>query len=139
MASLDVTGLDDVLRKLDKLSSMGEVSGIAKHAVEAAQPINERAVKAALAGSEHGPYATGSVSGSVSSTGVRENEYGVYAVARPTGHDSRGVRNGLKAAVLQYGAPHTPARPWREMAVASAESGCQKAMEGVIRKEMGLE
>ena len=96
-------------------------------------------MRSALAGVEHGPYATGSVSGSVSSTPAKVNIYGVFALARPTGHDQKGVRNGAKAAYLQYGTHHMAARPWRQSAVAGAQDACIAAMENVLRSEMELE
>lgn len=139
MASLNVNGLDELLRKMEKLSDRGKVEEIAKKAVEAAQPLNEASMRAALSSVEHGPYATGSVSGSISSTPAKINAYGAYAVARPTGHDAKGVRNGAKAAFLQYGTSKLPARPWRERAVSGAEAACVKTMEEVVKSEMELE
>ena len=139
MAHIEVNGFDDVLRKLDKLSDQGKVEAIAKKAVEAAQPMNESAMRAALASVEHGPYSTGSVSASISSTGTKVNSYGVYAVARPTGRDAKGERNGAKAAYLQYGTSRMQARPWREKAVHSAEGPCTQTIESILTAEMELE
>jgi HK97 gp10 family phage protein len=138
MASMNVSGLDELMRKMEKLSNRRNVEEIAKKAVEAAQPLNEASMRSALASVEHGPYATGSVSGSISSTPAKINAYGAYAVARPTGHDAKGVRNGAKAAFLQYGTSKLPARPWRERAVSGAEAACVKTMEEVIKSEMEL-
>lgn len=142
--AIDISGMDDVLKKLEKLAKQSKVEEIAKRAVTAAQPMNESAMRSALASVEHGPYATGSVSGSVSSTAAKVNAYGVFAVARPTGRDEKGVRNGLKAAMLQYGSPKSgkkrlESRPWRQRAVAIAMNPCIKAMEEVIKSEMELE
>lgn len=139
MATLNITGMDELLKKLEKLSNQSEVENIAKKAVTAAQPINESAMRSAIAGVEYGPYATGSVSASISSTETKVNSYGVYAVALPTGRDAKGVRNAEKAAYLQYGAPNMSARPWRQSAVNAAEGACVKAMEEVIRSEMELD
>lgn len=144
MGRLEITGMDDLLKKLDNLSDRGKVEEIAKKAVAAAQPLNEAAMRSAIASVEHGPYATGSVSGSVTSTEAKINSYGAYAVARPTGRDAKGVRNGEKAAYLQYGSPRDgpkklAARPWRQRAVNSAEGPCRTRMEEVLKAEMGLE
>ena len=138
MASLDITGMDDLLKKLEKLSNRGQVEEIARKAVDAAEPLNEAAMRSAVASVEHGPYSTGSVSGSISSTAAKVNSYGVFAVARPTGRDAKGERNAAKAAYLQYGTSRLPARPWREKAVHSAESQCVKAIESVLQSEMEL-
>lgn len=137
--AIEVTGLDELLEKIEKLSDPGKVNEIAKKAVEAAQPISEASMRSALASVEHGPYATGSVSGSVSSTPAKINSYGAYAVARPTGHDAKGERNGAKAAYLQYGTPHMAARPWRQSAVSGAEGACLQVIEETIRSEMELD
>lgn len=136
---LIVTGLDDIMRQFDKLSDLSKVEEIAKHAVDAAQPISEASMRSAIAAVEHGPYATGSVSASVASTPAQINSYGAYAVARPTGRDEKGVRNGAKAAYLQYGTSRMAARPWRQSAVAGAQSACIAAMEKVVQSEMELE
>lgn len=144
MAHIEVTGFDEVLKKLDKLADLGKMNEVAKRAVDTAQPINEAAVRSALAGVEYGPYATGSVSGSISSTSAKINAYGAFAVARPTGRDAKGVRNGEKAAYLQYGSPKEgprklEARPWRQIAVASAEGACMASIEATLQSELELE
>ena len=139
MATLNINGMDELLRKLEKLSNQGEVERIAMKAVDAAQPISESAMRSAIAGSEHGPYATGSVSGSIESTEAKVNGYGVFAVARPTGRDAKGVRNGAKAADLEYGTSRMAARPWASRAVRAAEGPCIQAMENVLAAEMELE
>lgn len=141
MAQLEVTGLEEFMKKLEKLSDQAKVEEIAKKAVDAAQPINESSMRSAIAAVEHGPYATGSVSGSIQSTPAKVNSYGAYAVARPTGRDAKGVRNGEKAAYLQYGTPKEgrkklQPRPWRESAVHKAEAPCISAMEKVVHAEM---
>ena len=134
--SITVTGMDDLLKKLEKLSDKSKVDEIAKKAVDAAQPISERSMKSALAASEHGPKPTGSVAASVSSTKAKVNSYGVFAVARPTGRDKQGVRNGAKAAYLQYGGKNLSPRPWREKAASGAESQCIRIMENIVKQEM---
>ena len=139
MADMEIVGFNEFLAKMDKLGDQAYVEGIGKKMVEAAYPMSESAMKSALASVEHGPYATGSVSASVSGTGTKVNAYGVYAVARPTGRDAKGVRNGAKAAFLQYGTKHMAARPWREKAVNTAKGPAIKTMEQVMRSEMGLE
>lgn len=139
MAHIEVTGFDEVLKKLDKLADLGKMNEVAKRAVDTAQPINEAAARSALAGVEHGPYATGSVSGSISSTSAKINAYGAFAVARPTGRDAKGERNGAKAAYLEYGVPHMAARPWRARAASSAEGACMASIEATLQSELELE
>lgn len=139
MAHIEVTGFDEVLKKLEKMSDLGKMNEVARKAVQEAQPINESSARSALAAVEHGPYATGSVSGSISSTAAKINAYGAFAVARPTGRDAKGERNGAKAAYLEYGVPHMAARPWRARAASSAESGCIASIEATLKSELELD
>ena len=139
MASIRVEGLDDLLKKLDKLATKATVDEIAKKAVDTAAPIVEAATRSALASVETGPYATGSVSSSVEAIPARTNAYGVFSAARPTGRDAKGERNAAKAAFLQYGTSRLKARPWRQKAVNTAKGPAIKAMEAVIKAEMELE
>lgn len=136
--AITVTGLDAVLRKLEKLSNQSHVEGIAKKAINAAKGNVVSSMKSALSASEAGPRFTGSVAASVSPTEAKVNSYGVYSVARPTGRDAKGERNGAKAAYLEYGTRRMAARPWRSQAVASAESACVSIMENVVNGEMQL-
>ena len=139
MAHIEFSGMETVLKKLEKLSDKAKVDAIAMKAVNAAQPSNESAMRSAIAAVEHGPYATGSVSASISSTKAKVNDRGVFAAARPTGRDSRGIRNGEKAALLQYGTSKMAARPWKARAVNAAKGECIRIMTDVVRTEMELE
>lgn len=143
MADVEMVGMDDLIQKLEKLGDQGYVEDVGKKMVDAAYPMTEAAVKSALASVETGPYATGSVSASITGTGTKVNAYGVYAVARPTGRDSKGVSNGAKAAFLQYGSPKKNpklhARPWRQKAVNSVQDSAVKTMEEVLKSEMELD
>lgn len=139
MAHIDATGFDEVLKKLEKMSDLGKMNEVARKAVGTAQVFNEASARSALASVEHGPYSTGSVSGSISSTEAKVNAYGAYAVARPTGRDAKGERNGAKAAYLEYGTPHMAARPWRAKAVAAAQTQCIKSIEATLKAELELE
>ena len=139
MAHIELDGMDDLLKKLEKLSDVNKLNDIAIKAVTEAQPISEAAMRAAIASVEQGRYATGSVSNSIESTPTLMNGYGIYAVARPTGRDAKGVRNGAKAAYLQYGTSRLQPRPWRQRAILAAQQPCIKAMEDVLKAEMELE
>lgn len=139
MAHIEYDGFDEVLKKLDKLSKKSEVDEIAKKAVDQAKDIVANSMRSALSSSEYGPRSTGSIAASVKPTESKINSYGAYSVARPTGRDARGMRNGEKAAYLEYGTPHMAARPWRGRATSSAEGPAKTAMENVLRAEMELE
>ena len=96
-------------------------------------------MRSAIASSEYGPRSTGSVAASVVATDAKVNSYGTYSVAKPTGRDEEGKRNGEKAAYLEYGSPKMAARPWRARAVAGAEDAAIRIMEDVIASEMDLD
>ncbi len=139
MASLNVTGMEEVLKQLDKLSKKADVDEIAKKAVEKAKDVVLEATRSAVAASEYGPRSSGSVASSIQATSAKINSFGAYSVSRPTGRDASGTRNGAKAAFLEYGTPTLPARPWRKRAAAAAEGPCIKIMEEVIKAEMKAE
>lgn len=137
MAGFSVTGLDDVINMLDKLSNKSNVDNICKKAVDAAKGKVESTMKAALAVSERGPKSTGSIAASVKATNAKVNSYGVFSVAKPNGRDKKGVRNGEKAAYLEHGTKNMNARPWRSKAASAAEGPCIRIMEEVVASEMG--
>lgn len=139
MAHIEVTGFDEVLKKLEKMSDLGKMNEVARKAVQEAQPINESTMRARLAAVEHGPYATGSVSGSIVSTSAKINSYGAYAVAMPTGRDDKGEHNGAKAAYLEYGTPHMAARCWRKGASTAATGPCIASIEATLKSELELD
>lgn len=139
MASFRVEGFDDLIKKLNKLSDKAKIDEAAKKAVNEAKGVVADSMKAAIRASEYGPRSIGSVAKSIQPTEGKVNSYGVYSVARPTGRDDKGVRNGEKAAYLEYGTSNMSARPWRSKAVSDAEPKAQKIVENVIRKEMELE
>lgn len=139
MAQFRVEGIDDVLKRLEKLSDRSKIDAIAKKAVNEAKNVVSESTKSAVGASEKGPYSTGSIASSIEVTDAKINSYGVFAVARPTGRDDRGVRNGEKAAYLEYGTPNMPARPWRSKAVSNSEAKAKEIIENVVTKEMQLE
>ena len=142
MAQFRVEGIDDVLKRLEKLSDRSKIDAIAKKAVNEAKNVVCESTKSAVRASEKGPYSTGSIAASIEVTDARINSYGVFVVARPTGRDDRGVRNGEKAAYLEYGkysTTHMEARPWRANAVSNSEAKAKEIIENVVTKEMQLE
>ena len=136
---IKLTGFDELLEKLDKLSDKGRVDEIAKKAVDAARGTVESSVRGAIASSEYGLRSTGSIAASVRSIPARVNQYGVFSTATPTGRHPSGIRNAELAAYLNYGTAHMAARPWRSRAVSSAESPATKIMEEIIKSEMGCD
>ena len=136
---IEITGFDDLIKKLEKLSDKSKVDAIAKKAVEAATPTAVSAVRSAVRGSEYGPRSTGSVAASITGTPAKINTFGVFSVAKPTGYDPHGRSNAYKATMLENGNSKIGARPWRSKAVASAEPACIRIMEDIIKSEMQLD
>ena len=140
MADIAIGGFDELIKKFDKLGDQSFDEEVGKHMVEAATPMTVASMKSALAGAESGPQSTGSVAASITPTALKVNSYGAYSVARPTGRDSKGVSNGMKAAFLEYGTKRGFAkRPWRDKAVNFVQGAAVKVMEEVLKSEMELD
>lgn len=79
----------------------------------------------------------GEMKESIKATGPKKNEYGLYDFVRPTGKDSKGVRNMEKLAYLQYGTVQQAAEPVCEPVVTRIESQVlkelQRPFEGVVK------
>ena len=136
MADISLTGFDKLEAAFD-----GYVRGyekMAKAAIEAAVPIlvskEKQALSTAIANHPRKGerLSTGSLVGSVEPTEVKKNDLGYYSVARPTGRNAHGTRNGAIAAYLEYGTPKMAPSPWRESCKNLAENDCVKAMEEEI-------
>lgn len=139
MADISIGGFDELIKKFDKLGDQSFDEEVGKHMVDAAAPMTADAMRSKISSREFGPYSTGSVAASVVTTASKVNSYGAYAVAMPTGRDSKGVRNAEKAAYLEYGTPNMPARAWRAATVNSVQGAAIRAMEEVLKSEMELD
>lgn len=137
--AIQLNGWDDLIKYLDKLSSKPYLDSVTKKAVDEAKEVVASSMRSAIASSEYGEHATGSVAASVIATSAKVNSYGTYSVAMPTGRDAKGKRNGEKAAYLQYGTSRLAARPWRERAVNGAEPQVKKILEEVLKSELKLD
>lgn len=135
MARCSITGFDELEKMLKRL---GEPEKMAVKAVDAASPVLVRALKGAIE-SATSSKSTGSLAASIEATSARQNELGVFSAVRPTGTDSKGVRNGAKLAYLEYGVRShgQPPRPVRAAAVAAAESECLRIAQETIEAEVG--
>lgn len=135
MARCTITGFDELEKVLKKLE---QPEKIAIKAVDAASPVLVRAMKGAIE-SATSDSSSGSLAASIEATSARQNELGVFSAVRPTGTDSKGVRNGAKLAYLEYGVKshNQPPRPVREAAVAAAEGECLRIIQNVVEEEVG--
>lgn len=141
MARAKAIGFSEVDKMFNKLMHSERM---AIKAVNAAAPVIERNMKAEIASvanrvdGKGRPYSTGELAASVSATDARENAYGVFSAVRPTGTDSKGMRNAEKFAYLEYGvASHgQEPRPVRQKVVRKSEDECLKIMKDVIYSEV---
>lgn len=136
MAHINFTGFDE----LDKvMKNLAEPEKMAIKAVDAAAPVLEKALSAAIASAADRGYATGNLASSVETTKAQENNLGVFAVAKPEGLNRKGLRNVEEMAYLEYGvrSRNQAPRPVRDRAASAAESACVSAMEAVINEEVG--
>ena len=136
---MEMTGWDDLIKRLDKLADKSRVDEAAKKAVDAAKETVASSMRSAISRSEYGQYSTGSVASSVVATAAKVNSYGVFSVAKPEGMHPSGKRNGEIAAYLNYGTPNMSARPWRAAACSSAEAPATKIIENTLKSEMQLD
>ncbi|MDO4648077.1 MAG: HK97 gp10 family phage protein [Eubacteriales bacterium] len=128
MARLDYEGVDDLFKGLDAL----EVDEIAPKMLEAAAPILQDEIVAAA--TPH--YRKGSMLGSIKKTKVGKNKDGHYVTVRPTGKDSKGVRNMEKMAYLEFGTSKQKATPVIAPGTRAAKTAVEKTMKEVFEKEI---
>lgn len=136
MAEFRIDGIDEMIQALQKA---GRFSEIAPKAVDAASPILESAVKSAVEGAANRGYATGDLAGSIKKTKAKMNQWGAFAVVKPTGTDRKGVSNSDKLMRLEFGRSGQNAHPCLAGAVSAAEGACISTMEEVVGRELGAE
>lgn len=89
MASIHISGLDEVMLMMDKLSDKGVVTEAAKEVVNQSVPELVDALKSAIASSSTGHGNNpGELADSITSIAAKENALGVFSVAKPEGLDS---------------------------------------------------
>lgn len=113
---------------------------IAKEALEAASPILAQSTEKALTKSvaSRGEYSKGVMVPSIKATKATKTKTDAWiVVVRPTGKDAKGVRNAMKAGVMEYGAAHEAARPWLTSAAKNAESAATAKMQEVYNQKVG--
>ena len=133
MAKFNFDISDDFLKEL---GSMAEVDKYAPQMIEEALPILEQKVKQETAKHKK----TGDMYKSIKKTKVSKSKYdGYYATVRPTGTDSKGVRNMEKMVYLEYGTSDQPATPVLTKAVNDSEDEVLEKMQEVFNREVGME
>ena len=133
MARCRVEGLDDVTMILEKLAR--DADKIAKLAlIEGGRVLKANTSVAIISAATRG-YATGELAGSLELTAPEKNAYGWFVVVRPTGTDSKGVRNGAKWGYLQHGnGKGSTKHDFKSAAVAASEGPCKAIAERVLEE-----
>ena len=108
---------------------------LAKGILMAGVPILKRAVV------KHASFhrRTGEMVNSIRETSPKKNNIGWYSVVRPTGKDSKGMRNMEKMAYLEYGAAThgQPSTPVIAPAVNESEKAVLEAMQEEFDRRTG--
>ena len=133
MPKMTVTGLDEVMSKLNALAK-SKADEIIKEAVEDGADIVADKVRANLSGVLSGE-STGALLGSLGISPVDNRDGYINAKVGFDGKDSKGTPNALKASVLEYGSRRQPARPFMKPAQTATRSAVKaKVKETVERK-----
>jgi len=118
---------------LRQLGRMADVEKIAPKMIDEAMPILERHVKSELAKHRR----TGDMLNSVKKTKSKRNSAGnYYAVVRPTGKDSKGVRNMEKLAHAEFGTSKQPPTAILTKAIEDSRQAVYDKMQEVYNREV---
>ena len=93
--------------------------------------------KAIGSGNRKKGRSTGELLASVGITGVRKSRDGYWDIKiGVSGTDSNGVRNGLKAGVLEHGKSNQPARPFAAPTAKKVKKQVIETMQRVLDEEL---
>lgn len=123
---------------LKTLGRLSDIDRVAPDMIREALPICTDKLKQGIQSSDH-PYSKGEMVKSIKEQEPSETKNGGWrGITRPTGKDSKGVRNMEKLAYYEYGTSHQIARPIMDRIKNDAAAPAQAKMEEVFKKEMGL-
>jgi len=141
LAKMEVTIPTDLIRKLEKMGSQGEEIG--KKMLNAGARILRAQVDSNLKKvlytnrSNRKSYPTGALERSITIDKPKRNKNGnLYIRIYFKGKDSKGVSNGLKAAILEHGKSDQPKRPFVRHAVEQTEDGINREMQRIFDSEV---
>ena len=118
---------------IKQLGRLADVDRLAPKMIDEAIPILLDNVKRETAPHKQ----TGDMYKSIKPTKAKATKKGgYYASVRPTGEDSKGVRNMEKLAYLEYGTKKQSAMPVLTKAIKDSQSAVEKKMQEVFEKEM---
>ena len=140
MGKFDFTVSEDFLKTLGKLS---DIDKVAPQMISEALPTCSEYLRRGIESADH-PYSKGQMVKSIQEGKPSQERNGAWkGVTRPTGKDSKGVRNMEKLAYYEYGTSHhgvkhQPARPIMDRIKNDASLPAQEKMAEVFKREMGL-
>lgn len=119
-------GFDELEKELNKIAD-GE--RIACEAIDTAAPTLEKTLKNEIKSVTTQEYSTGDLAKSIKATKAKVNRYGCFAAVKPTGTDSKGVRNGEKMAYMEYGTSKQEPKPVLRKVINKSEKECLDIMQ----------
>lgn len=126
---------------MDALSRLADnTDEICMQALEDAKGIAESELKAECSKhhiSKRDPT-RGQMAASIRATKPKKNSYGIYSFVRPTGTDTKGVRNMEKLTYLEYGREGQPGTPVCHPAANRIEPKVAKIIQKTIERKTGL-
>lgn len=131
MFQFDTEGLNGLLKNLDEM----EIDEIAPQILRESAGIVEEAIKKEA--KKHKD--TGALHDSIKKTTVKQNDRGHFICIRPTGKDTKGVRNMEKLVHLEYGTSTQKATPVITPALHGCSEEATEKMQEVFEREAGME
>ena len=136
MAKMDTSGLDELIREMQRLGQ-DEGPVVDEMLDTAAGIIREQWRETAK---RHGHVDTGAMVDSVDFP-VKGNARALYRDIYPQGVDAKGVRNAEKAFILHYGKHNLPGTYWvdeaEDKAGPEAIEACQEIWDRFLAREGG--
>lgn len=131
MARFDTSGIDDLIKEIDRLGDAGKEVGDEMLLAGAEEVKLSWQISAGM----HGHKDTGDMVGSIGFPLKPKDVGGIrYIDIYPQGKDRKGVRNAEKAFILHYGSSSIPSSHWVDDADEEAGPRVQDAMEKVYDK-----
>ena len=130
---IESSGFDKLLRKLEGIEN--KVPKATKEILTEGGEILTTETRQAIRKAANRGYATGALERSVAPTNPKTNIYGSFVAVRPTGSDSKGMRNGEKWGYLLHGnGKGSEPRDFVSEAVGKAEGKIARTAEEIIEK-----
>ncbi len=126
---------------MDLLATLEEnTDQICINAINEALPTAEKTLKEECAKHNISKYdkTKGELVESIKVFSAKKNKYGTFGGVGPTGEDSKGVKNGLKLGILEYGKEGQPSTPVCTPAANRIEGEVEELIQKSIERQAGL-